>query len=205
MILVALSAAYLLGSIPFGLIIVRAFRGEDLRQAGSGNIGATNAARTAGPAIGIATLVLDVAKGSAGYLMGARLAGEIGDSPLFLFVVAAPVIGHMFSPWLRFRGGKGVATALGVLILADPRVLLAGLGTFALAFVVGRRVSLGSLAAAVGIGVAAFVLNGWCPLTQGVLLIASLIIVRHHENIRRLLAGEEPRFGSKDRDKPSSP
>jgi glycerol-3-phosphate acyltransferase PlsY len=206
-------AGYLPGSIPFGLLLVRAARGTDLRAHGSGNIGATNALRTAGRGIGIATLALDVLKGIIGYVVALRLGQALGAPwPLF-WATLAPVAGHCFPVWLRFAGGKGVATALGVLAVAEPRVLgLAVLVFFALA-VPTRRVSLGSIGAAATAAVAAFTLSGPGPggglapgLAWGILASTAIVIFRHRTNIGRLLRGTEPPIGRKaeglDEDRP---
>jgi glycerol-3-phosphate acyltransferase PlsY len=200
----AFVAGYLPGSIPFGLLLVRAARGTDLRAHGSGNIGATNALRTAGRGVGTATLALDVLKGAAGYLLALRVGQALGAPwPLF-WATLAPVAGHCFPVWLRFAGGKGVATALGVLALAEPRVLgLAALVFFALA-VPTRRVSLGSIGAAATAAGAAFMLSGPDPrggldpgLAWGILGSTAIVIVRHRSNIGRLLRGTEPPIGRK--------
>jgi glycerol-3-phosphate acyltransferase PlsY len=200
----AFAAGYLPGSIPFGLLLVRLARGTDLRAHGSGNIGATNALRTAGRGIGLATLALDVLKGVAGYFLALRVGRDLGAPwPLF-WATLAPVAGHCFPVWLRFAGGKGVATALGVLAPAEPRVLgLAAVVFFALA-VPTRRVSLGSIGAAVTAAVAAFTLPGPGPrggldpgLAWGTLASTAIVVFRHRENIGRLLRGTEPPIGRK--------
>ncbi|MCU0229927.1 MAG: glycerol-3-phosphate 1-O-acyltransferase PlsY [Acidobacteria bacterium] len=200
----AFLAGYLPGSVPFGLLLVRALQGKDLRAHGSGNIGATNALRTAGKGIGIATLALDVLKGSLGFLLALEVGSRLGAPwPLF-WATFAPVAGHCFPLWLRFAGGKGVATALGVLALAEPRVLgLAVLVFFALA-VPTRRVSLGSLGAAATAAVAAFALPGDAlgggldrGLPWGILAVAAIVVWRHRSNLGRLLRGTEPPIGKK--------
>lgn len=200
----AFLAGYLPGSIPFGLLLVRAARGTDLRAHGSGNIGATNALRTAGRGIGIATLALDVIKGAIGYYAALRVGQALGAPWPGFWAAFAPVAGHCFPVWLRFAGGKGVATALGVLALAEPRVLgLAALVFFALA-VPTRRVSLGSIGAAATAAVAAFTLPGPGPgggldpgLACGILASTLIVIFRHRSNIGRLLRGTEPPIGRK--------
>jgi glycerol-3-phosphate acyltransferase PlsY len=198
--------AYLLGSIPFGYILVRAFHGQDVRQTGSGNIGATNVARAA-PALGALTLVLDAAKGFAAVLAGMMLAQvaarEFGRSPLFLFAALAAlcaVLGHLFPVWLKFRGGKGVATSVGVFIALAPKALLIAILIFAALVAAFRYVSLGSIIAVAAFPVLAFVLNDYhsSPPVLGVIcFVALLIIAKHHENIRRLFSGTEHRFALK--------
>jgi acyl phosphate:glycerol-3-phosphate acyltransferase len=179
---------YLLGSIPFGLVLTRLAGLGDIRQIGSGNIGATNVLRTGNKALAALTLLFDLAKGIAACLIGAIL----GPSAM-LVAAGAVVLGHMFPVWLGFRGGKGVATALGVLIpLAWPVALVTALLWLATA-TISHYSSLAALIAAVsGAGMAALVSDratAW--LIAG---IALLIVLRHHENIRRLIAGTESRI-----------
>jgi glycerol-3-phosphate acyltransferase PlsY len=196
----AVACAYLIGSVPFGLLLVRWRRGTDLRQAGSGNIGATNALRTAGAALGLLTLALDLAKGVAGVLIGAAAAGAgslAPDSPWSAWLVLAPVVGHVFPPWLGFRGGKGVATAFGVLIAADWRLAVVAAAAFAALALPTRIVSVGSLAAAVAAAVAALWIHGLTALALGVVGVSVVIVLRHRENIARLVAGREARVASK--------
>lgn len=207
--LLSISLAYLLGSIPFGYLLVRIFRNEDIRALGSGNIGATNVARSGAKGLGIATLLLDLGKGLAGVLIAFQIAAHfatwraepasVARAHAFdLAVVAAmaAVIGHIAPVWLRFRGGKGVATALGVFIVLVPLASLCVAGVFALVFLLTRYVSLASVLAA-----ASFPLFGFyfvrhpSPLTVlGFLLIPALVCLKHQANIRRLLAGTESRF-----------
>ncbi len=199
--------AYLLGSIPFGYILVRAFHGQDVRQTGSGNIGATNVARAA-PGLGALTLVLDAAKGFAAVMAGMMLA-EITlrktglPIPLYEFGALAAlfaVLGHLFPVWLKFRGGKGVATSVGVFIALAPKALLIAILIFAALVAAFRYVSLGSIIAVAAFPVLAFVLNDYhsSPPVLGVIcFVALLIIAKHHENIRRLLSGTEHRFALK--------
>jgi glycerol-3-phosphate acyltransferase PlsY len=176
---------YLLGSIPFGLLLTRLGGYGDIRRVGSGNIGATNVLRTGSKALAIATLLLDLAKGVAAVLIGARF-GPYGA----LCGGGAVVIGHMFPVWLKFRGGKGVATTLGVLIaIAWPVALVAFLLWLAIALLTHYS-SLAALVAAVASAALAgvFIDRNDALLITG---IAVLIVVRHHQNIRRLIAGTE--------------
>jgi len=176
-------AAYLIGSIPFGIVVAKAFDREiDLRKAGSGNIGATNVARTLGKAAGVLTLALDAGK-AVFALWRLALAG------------AAVFLGHIFPVYLGFKGGKGVATALGIVAFLSPVTAFLLVALFALVVYFTRYVSLGSLCAAVGLPVMMAVLEGSRSYLNLSLLIAFLIFYTHRENIHRLLAGEEPRFG----------
>ncbi len=192
--IIALAVGFLCGAIPFGVILVRLSRGIDVRTVGSGNIGATNVARAAGWAPGVAVLVLDAAKGAAALLLGRAIAGT--SSPwLAGALVCAAVAGHIFTPFLRFKGGKGVATALGALAAFDPGLILIGAGTFAVILTLTRIVSLGSVCGALAVAVGAFV--RWGPTTPAffIALTAALVIGRHSANIRRILAREEPQLG----------
>jgi glycerol-3-phosphate acyltransferase PlsY len=202
--LAPLPVSYLLGSIPFGVILGKFFGGADVRKAGSGNIGATNVARVAGPTAGALTLLLDAAKGWLPvWLAGRVMHGEAG------FLVAAgffALLGHCFPPWLRFRGGKGVATAAGVFAALCPEATLAAVILFALVVWFWRYVSLASLAASAAIPLLVYFL--WAPhfappniVTFGSLAIAALVIFQHRGNIGRLARGEEPKFSlAKKRD-----
>jgi glycerol-3-phosphate acyltransferase PlsY len=179
---------YLLGSIPFGLLLTRLAGLGDIRRIGSGNIGATNVLRTGSKTAAALTLLLDLAKGWAAVII-ARSWGE--DAALAAAICV--IIGHMFPVWLGFRGGKGVATALGVLIaLAWPVALGAALVWLAIALLL-RYASLAALVAAVAAAVfSPFVVNA--PTAAVIAGIALLIILRHHANIRRLIAGTESRI-----------
>ncbi len=201
--------AYLLGSIPFGYLLVRIFRGEDIRLTGSGNIGATNVARSGAKGLGIATLALDAVKGCIAVLLAWYLGRKIGYiGPLSdcfgykraeLGAIAAlfAVVGHMFPVWLKFKGGKGVATALGVFVFLFPKAIPVALGIFILVVALTRYVSLGSILATIAFPIAAwfFYRPDWISLLL-VVIVAVLIIGKHHANIGRLLAGTESRFGS---------
>jgi acyl phosphate:glycerol-3-phosphate acyltransferase len=192
-------ASYLLGSVPSGFLLAR-IRRIDVRRAGSGNIGATNVARSAGKGLGLLTLVLDAAKGAAPVLVVRGLDLELYADPWLseiapLVAGCAALVGHCFPVTLRFRGGKGVATALGALATLTPAALPLPLVLFVVLFAAFRRVSLASIAAAVAAPASASWV-GYPPLTvSAVCLMALLIVYRHRDNIARLMAGEEPRFG----------
>ena len=191
--LFALLAAYLLGSIPFGFLLARLGGAGDIRQIGSGGIGATNVLRTGHKGLAAATLLLDAGKGVAAVVLGAKLAGL--DASYIAGVLA--VVGHMFPVWLRFRGGKGVATGFGVLIAANPLLALScGVIWLGMAFTV-RISSASSLAATAMAPVIAAVLQVPFMLLVCTTVVAALIWQRHRENIMRLVAGTEPRIGAK--------
>lgn len=198
-------AAYLLGSIPFGYLLLRVFRGTDVRATGSGNIGATNVARSA-PGLGALTLILDAAKGFGAVLGAMTLAssGLLGSAaPALAAAIAAvfAILGHVFPVWLKFKGGKGVATGVGSFLALAPKAVLVVLVIFAAVVMTFRYISLGSIVAAAAFPFFAWLLNGEQTSTPAVMAAivgaAALIILKHHQNIRRLLAGTEHRFSLK--------
>jgi glycerol-3-phosphate acyltransferase PlsY len=195
--LISIPLAYLLGSIPFGYLLVRLFLHQDIRTTGSGNIGATNVARSGAKGLGIATLLLDMAKAYVAVKITQHLAP--GNYDLAVVAAVAAILGHVFPIWLRFRGGKGVASALGVFLALTPISAACTFAVFLVIVLITRYVSLASI-----IGSATFPLFGFyfvpfrTPIViTGFLFIPLLIIVKHHQNIRRLLAGTESRFGAK--------
>ena len=201
-----LAVAYLLGSIPFGYLLVRIFRKEDIRASGSGNIGATNVVRSGAKGLGILTLLLDLLKAFAAVKIAAHFAPGTPGFPSDLAVAAgiAAILGHVFPVWLGFKGGKGVASALGVFLALAPLAALSSLGVFVVVFAITRYVSLASILAAVMLPVFCLL---WMPdrspvFVGGVIFIALLVIAKHHANIARLMNGTESRFGRK---KPSAP
>jgi glycerol-3-phosphate acyltransferase PlsY len=192
--LVTAAFSYFLGSIPFGYILVRIFRGQDIRQSGSGNIGATNVARSS-PALGVLTLVLDTLKGLAAVAVTRALFP--GQNMLDGVAAFFAILGHVFPVWLKFHGGKGVATGLGSFVMLAPNVLLVMVGIFAGIVLLFRYVSLASIVAVALFPLLAWLLNGYkeTPSMLAFMTAASvLIIAKHHQNIRRLLAGTEPRL-----------
>lgn len=219
LVLIIVIVSYLLGSIPFGYLLVRVFRGQDVRKTGSGNIGATNVARTGSKVLAIATLLLDALKGYAAVTLAFWLAlakrfeGQMSTSvynqtsqtidsrTVFLLAALAAfvaILGHMFTVWLRFKGGKGVATAAGSFIALAPRALLVALLLFVVIVALTRYVSLGSILAVAIFPFLVWWLNPPESTTLLILLLIGasslLIIVRHKDNIRRLRAGTENRF-----------
>ena len=192
-----LLAAYVLGSIPFGVLTTYLMGGGDVRKSGSGNIGATNVARVAGPLPGVLTLVLDAAKGTAAVVVAERYTSS---SAMWMTLAALAVcLGHCFPVWLRFHGGKGVATALGAFVALSPQASLGAVIVFVLVVAWWRYVSLGSVSAAAAMPLLVYLL--WAPghappmiVTAGTLALAALIIWKHDANIQRLVQGNEPKF-----------
>ena len=198
---------YLLGSIPFGYLLVRFVRHEDIRAVGSGNIGATNVLRSGSKGLGALTLLLDTAKGVAAVYAGEWLAHvffsasastSINPGAAAALAGLFALLGHVFPVWLGFKGGKGVATGFGVFAALLPLAALGTLVVFAVVFVLSRYVSLASILSAVALPLLALWLNRDSytpPLLLALFLIPTVIIVKHHQNIRRLLSGTEFRFG----------
>lgn len=185
--------AYLLGSIPFGVLLARMKR-VDLRQEGSGNIGATNVARTLGKTAGILTLIGDCGKG---YLAG-YLSGKLLDAEWAIAVAALlALLGHVFSIFLKFRGGKGVATGLGIFLYLMPWAGLASMGVFAAVFVLTRYVSLSSVLAAISVPWFGYYFDAPGPSIYVAAVAVMITVLRHYENIQRLLNGTESKFGTK--------
>jgi glycerol-3-phosphate acyltransferase PlsY len=183
---------YLSGSVPYGLVLGRLFMGVDVRTVGSGNIGGTNVARV-NKSLGIATIVLDILKAVVPLLVARRLLAGAPRADLWVMGVAiAAFAGHVFPVWLRFKGGKGVATGFGVYLVLAPWAALAGVGTWAGTWLVTRMSSLGSLLGTVVciVWMLAFV-GPASPLTWSAIVVGVLIYLRHTENIRRILSGEE--------------
>jgi glycerol-3-phosphate acyltransferase PlsY len=207
-ILIIAAAAYLLGSIPTGYLLVRLFRHQDIRSVGSGNIGATNVLRSGGKGLGAATFLLDTLKGCSavwlGSLLGALLLPATPVRSAQALAALFAVIGHMFPVWLRFHGGKGVATGFGVFLVSAPWAALAAISIFAIALFLTRYASLASI-----LGAACFPVFAWLfyrmhpvglhPTRVFIAVqyaVSLLIILKHHQNIRRLFAGTESRFGA---------
>jgi glycerol-3-phosphate acyltransferase PlsY len=198
------AASYLLGSVPTGYLLIRFFLHQDIRSVGSGNIGATNVLRSGGKGLGAATFLLDVLKGCAAVWLGGFLGALLapGEPLRNAQAIAAlfAVIGHVFTVWLRFKGGKGVSTAFGVFLVSSPWAALAAISVFIVVLALSRYVSLASILGALSFPFFAWLLvsGDKTPLFIAVqFIVAALIIVKHHQNIRRLLAGTESRFGAK--------
>jgi glycerol-3-phosphate acyltransferase PlsY len=181
---------YLLGSIPFGLLLTKAAGLGDIRGIGSGNIGATNVLRTGNKGLAAGTLVLDALKGAGAVLIARACAGE----SVAMLAGLAAVLGHLFPVWLRFKGGKGVATALGALLAAAWPIGVTACAVWLAAFAITRISSVGALAALASAPLAALAIGNLAAFKLS-LTVAVLVYVRHQANIRRLLAGQEPRAG----------
>jgi len=193
--LLPISIAYLLGSIPFGYLLVRIFRKEDIRTTGSGNIGATNVARSGAKGLGFATLLLDLGKAYLAVWIAQHLAP--GNYDVAVAAAIAAILGHVYPVWLGFRGGKGVASALGVFLALSWPSALSILAVFIVVILLTRYVSLASIIASASLPLFAFhfVPQRTPIVIFGFLFIPILVIVKHHQNIRRLIAGTESRFG----------
>jgi len=185
---------FALGAIPFSWILARFLGGVDIRTVGSGNVGATNVARSLGWAAGGVALLLDTAKGAAAVLLAPRLAGP-DDGRAALLAGGLAIVGHMISPFMRFRGGKGVATGAGVFAVLAPGSLAAAGGVFLLVVGLTRMVSAGSIAAAAALPLFALAFGAGGRVALLAALVGALVITRHHANIRRIIAGTERRIG----------
>jgi glycerol-3-phosphate acyltransferase PlsY len=200
---IILAIAYLLGSIPFGYLLVRLFLHQDIRATGSGNIGATNVARSGAKGLGLATLALDVLKAVAAVLLAKHFFP--GNMEIETLAAVAAILGHVFPVWLGFKGGKGVASALGVYLALSWPAGLCALGVFLVILIFTRYVSLGSVIGALTLPFFFyyFVPDHSAIVLGSVAFISLLVILKHHANIRRLASGTENKFGSKRGPKPA--
>ena len=189
--IVAAATAYLLGSIPFAFLLARR-RGIDLRRAGSGNVGASNVLRTSGVSLAVLAMALDGLKGTLAVLIAERVSA-VPAAPVAAGL--ASVLGHVYPVWLRFHGGKGVATAAGVFTLLAPAALTAAAAVFAIAVVASRVVSVGSVSAAVTLPIATALMDAPRLVVAGAVLAAAIIVYSHRANLARLVAGTERRVG----------
>ena len=199
----ALVLAYLLGSIPFGFLIVKIASGADIRETGSGGTGATNVTRKAGKGAGIVTLIFDALKGVAAVTVARLLTGEEGTSWVVAGAGVLAVFGHCFPVWLKFKAGKGVATGLGVFLAIVPWAVLAAAIVFFVVVWRTRFVSLGSILAAAFVPLWVLAMHLWlepiinfAPILAALCAASAIIIIKHHENIGRLIAGTENKFGA---------
>jgi acyl phosphate:glycerol-3-phosphate acyltransferase len=187
--------SYLLGSIPFGYILVRFSEGKDIRSFGSGNIGATNVFRR-NRLSGVLTLILDAGKGYLAVLLTGWLGGDVRwQAAAAVFAI----IGHIFTIWLRFRGGKGVATGCGAFFALSPPALATAIGVFLLILLFTRYISAASIGATASFPIWAYVYHEPVPLLWGAMIGGILIIMKHQQNIRRLISGTENRFAMRTR------
>ena len=199
-----IAASYFAGAVPFGLIVVRKLKGIDIRTAGSGNIGTTNVARAAGKKIALLVLALDFAKGFAP-VFGAQVLGPLyGETRLVPIACGLmAVVGHMFPIYLKFKGGKGVATGAGMLTALAPEALLAAFAVWVAMFAITRYVSLASICAAVILPVSFVAIKGGKAFGEDIwitvfcVILGALVITRHYSNIKRLLAKTENRFAER--------
>ena len=189
--LLAIVAAYLLGSIPFAFLLARR-RGIDLRRAGSGNVGASNVMRTSGVSLAVMAMALDGLKGTLAVLIAER----VSSAPAAPVAAGlASVVGHVFPVWLRFHGGKGVATAAGAFTLLAPVALAVASAVFAVVVILTRFISAGSVSAAVTLAIATAATRSSGRVVLGAVLAAAIIVHRHRGNLARLVAGTERRVG----------
>jgi acyl phosphate:glycerol-3-phosphate acyltransferase len=197
-VIVSLLGAFLLGGIPFSHLIARR-RGVDLRTVGSGNVGATNLARSLGYGVGAVGLLLDAAKGAVAVLVPRAALGPQATPVIQALAASLAVAGHSFSPFLRFKGGKGVATGAGAFAVLAPQATLAAVGVFGVVVALTRIVGLASVLAALALPLAACLFGAARPVTAAATVVGILVIARHRANIARLLRGTEHRMGAGDR------
>lgn len=192
----ATGLAYLVGGIPFSFLLARIFGGVDIRRVGSGNIGATNLARSLGLGKGVLGLALDAAKGIAAVLLARRMSGGLEIGPTLEAIAgAAAVVGHAYTPFLRFKGGKGVATGAGAFGVLAPKALLVAVLVFILATAISRMVSLGSVMGALTLPVAAYCSGSGRTVAVAASFVALLVLARHRTNLLRIAGGTEHRLG----------
>lgn len=193
MLVLGIIAAYLIGSVPFALLLARRWGGHDLHRVGSGNIGAANVLRASGVRAGIAVAMLDIGKGAMGVMLAGRLAG-VDAGPL---AGLAAVVGHIYPFWLRFRGGKGVATACGVFTVLAPLAVPPAFAAFILSIWATRYVSVGSVVASLVLPSVAYFVDYPGPIVASACAVAILIIFRHRANLLRVRVGTERRVGAR--------
>jgi glycerol-3-phosphate acyltransferase PlsY len=194
MLALSIVAAYLIGSIPFALLLARRWGGHDLHRIGSGNIGAANVLRASGVRAGVAVAVLDIGKGIAGVMLAGRIVGPEHSAAV---AGLAAVVGHVYPVWLRFRGGKGVATACGVFGVLAPHAIPPALGVFFLTIWATRYVSLGSVTASLVVPAVAYIGGDPGAVVAVACAAAALIVFRHRSNLVRVRVGTERRVGTR--------
>ncbi|HEY9090523.1 glycerol-3-phosphate 1-O-acyltransferase PlsY [Parasphingorhabdus sp.] len=188
--ILAVLFGYMLGSIPFGLLLTRLTGGGDLRKIGSGNIGATNVLRTGNKAIAALTLLLDVGKGAVAVIIASRV-----DEGLGVMAGMGAFLGHLYPVWLKFKGGKGVATLLGIVTALAPMLGIVFAVTWLLALAIFRYSSVAGMLASVSVPITALIMGDY-PSTPMYIGVALLVIWKHRANVERLMAGEEPKVGA---------
>jgi glycerol-3-phosphate acyltransferase PlsY len=184
--------AYLIGSVPFALIIAKRWGAPDLRRAGSGNLGAANVLRTSGVTAGVLVALLDVGKGAAGVLLASKLDGSTATPAV---AGLAAIVGHIYPVWLRFRGGKGVATACGVFAALAPVAIPIALAVFVVSAWITKYISVGSVLASAALPPIAYAMGAPLPIVGAATAAATLIVFRHRSNIARVWLGTERRIG----------
>ena len=194
MLAAGLAAAYLIGSIPFALVLARRWGVQDLHRIGSGNIGAANVLRASGIRAGVVVAILDIAKGAAGVAVGGRIAGAEHAEALAGF---AAVVGHIYPIWIKFRGGKGVATACGVFAVLAPLAVPPALVAFVASIWITRYISIGSVVATVVLPPVAYLAGYPAPVVASSCAAAVLIVFRHRSNLARVRVGTERRVGAR--------
>ena len=192
--MVGIVVAYLIGSVPFALIVARGWGAPDLRRVGSGNLGATNVLRASGVTAGLLVAFLDVGKGAAGVLLASRLSGSTSTPAV---AGLAAIVGHIYPVWLRFRGGKGVATACGVFAALAPVALPPALAVFLISAWVTKYMSVGSVLASAALPPIAYALGTPTPVVLTAAGAAALIVFRHRSNLARVWLGTERRIGAR--------
>jgi len=194
--------AYLLGSIPWGIVFTRLYSSADIKRQGSGNIGATNVSRVAGPTLGLLTFTGDVLKGAVPVYLALRFAIQNqGANDLFLSVVSlAAFFGHLYPLFMKFKsGGKGVATTAGCFVILAPLACLMALSAFIIVLLLSRRVSAGSLSAGIVLPIVVWLATNTWEITAAAATMSVFIFIRHTENIKRLISGTEPKFKENQR------
>lgn len=184
-------SAYLIGSVPFAVLLARRLGTRDLRRIGSGNVGAANVLRTSGVRAGLTVMLLDMAKGAVSVMLVQRF----DAGPATAVAGLAAILGHIFPVWLRFRGGKGVATAAGVFSILTPLAVAPALAVFVASVWITRYISVGSILASVALPPIAYATGSPTPVLAAALLTSMLIVIRHRTNLTRVRAGTEQRIG----------
>ena len=192
--MIGIVVAYLIGSVPFALIVARGWGAPDLRRVGSGNLGATNVLRASGVTAGVLVALLDVGKGAAGVILASRLGGSNTTPAVAGF---AAIVGHIYPVWLRFRGGKGVATACGVFAALAPVALPPALAVFLISAWVTKYMSVGSVLASAALPPIAYAMGTPTPVVLTAAAAAALIVFRHRSNLARVWLGTERRIGAR--------